>query len=134
MENSGFQFKNFNIHRSLIEVQNDEDLKDISISFKTGGKLYYDKGLFLLNLNVSLSDKNNILRIEVDSSANFQFENIKREDLNNYLFTNAPAILFPYIRAYISTLTTLSGLKSILLPTLNLSNLSEELEASIEEN
>ena len=50
----------------------------------------------------------------------FEFD----EDLTNkqlFFSQNAPAILFPYIRAYISALTALSGIPTITLPTLNLS-------------
>ena len=53
--------------------------------------------------------------------------------MNQYFYTNAPAILFPYIRAYISTLTNLSGYKPINLPTLNLTSLREELEKNTTE-
>ncbi len=45
---------------------------------------------------------------------------------------NAPAILFPYIRSYISTLSTLSGLSPIVLHTLNLTSLKDELLDNIE--
>ncbi|PIQ16396.1 MAG: protein export chaperone secb, partial [Flavobacteriales bacterium CG18_big_fil_WC_8_21_14_2_50_32_9] len=35
---------------------------------------------------------------------------------------------FPYIRAYISALTALSGLKTITIPTMNLTGLGEKLK------
>jgi preprotein translocase subunit SecB len=54
------------------------------------------------------------------------------DEVKNFLYLNAPAILFPYLRAYISTLTTLSGLDTYTLPTMNLSSLKDELEKSIE--
>ena len=50
------------------------------------------------------------------------------DNLNNLFFVNAPALLFPYIRAYISTLTNLSGFDPINLPTLNMSGLGEDLK------
>ena len=53
--------------------------------------------------------------------------------LPHYFAVNAPAILFPYIRAYISLLTSLSGVGTVLLPTLNLSSLSKELLNNIKE-
>ena len=60
--------------------------------------------------------------------ADFYFEKgIEEKQLNNYFYINAPAILFPYIRAYITTLTSLSGLKPIILPTLNLIGLGKDL-------
>ena len=53
------------------------------------------------------------------------------ENRNNIFYINAPALLFPYIRAYISTLTNLSRLESINLPTLNMSGLGEDLKKNI---
>lgn len=51
---------------------------------------------------------------------------------NGYFIFNAPAIVFPYIRAYISSLTALSGMPTLTLPTLNLTQLGETLKTNIE--
>ena len=65
----------------------------------------------------------------MDTVSNFSFDSqIEITQLNKYFYMNAPAILFPYIRAYISTLSVLSGIEPITLPTLNLSGLGKELE------
>ena len=53
------------------------------------------------------------------------------DKLSRFLYLNAPAIMFPYLRAYISSLTALSGINPITLPTLNLSGLKSELESNI---
>jgi preprotein translocase subunit SecB len=75
-----------------------------------------------LLLNTSITDKNNALSIAVKAEGYFEFDKGLDEEMKDAFFnTNAPAILFPYIRAYISTLSTLSGIKPIVLPTLNLS-------------
>jgi preprotein translocase subunit SecB len=65
----------------------------------------------------------------------FEFESAEDFDQvrDDYFAKNAPAIIFPYIRAYISTLTTQSGLFTVQLPTLNLSQLAGSLINSIEE-
>lgn len=39
---------------------------------------------------------------------------------------NAPAIAFPYLRAYISNLTLQSGYKPVILPSINFVSLAEE--------
>jgi len=44
---------------------------------------------------------------------------------------NGPAILFPYIRAYLSSLSALSGIPLILLPTINMTGLAETLKSNI---
>ena len=70
----------------------------------------------------------------MDAVAQFSLDmKVEESQISNYFFVNAPAILFPYIRAYIATLTTLSGyLKPITLPTLNLISLAKKLEKNTE--
>lgn len=134
MDNSFFQFNNFLIKNSLFELSdNNETIGDLSVGFKSFGKLDFEKGRFELELGIFVSDENEMLKIEIDSVGYFSFENLTRDDLPNFLYINAPAILFPYLRAYISSLTTLSGIRPIVLPTLNLTALKEDLESNTEE-
>jgi len=130
---SGFQFDNFIIKRSLFEIKEEVEISDLSVAFKPSGRIDYDKGLFHLELSVKISDPNENFNIEIDSLGFFKFDGIKKEELSSFLFHNAPALLFPYLRAYISSLTTLSGIQPIVLPTLNLSNLKSELEKNMVE-
>ena len=50
---------------------------------------------------------------------------------SGYFLTNAPALIFPYVRSYISAVTALSGLSAINLPVMNLSSLKPLLQANI---
>lgn len=62
----------------------------------------------------------------------FVFNNeIAKEMLGGLFCINAPAIMFPYIRAYISTLTALSGIDTVIVPTLMMAPLKEEILQSI---
>ncbi len=60
----------------------------------------------------------------------FIFETDSKIDENfkdsSFLKINAPAIAFPYIRAYISNLTLQSGYDSIILPSINFVSLNEK--------
>lgn len=133
MENSFFQFNNFIIQKSIFELNQKEDVGQLSLGFKPKGKLDFDKGKFNLELGIFISDSTETLKIEIESIGYFSFENFDKKSLSNFLFVNAPAILFPYLRAYISSLTTLSGIKPIVLPTLNLTSLREDLESNTED-
>lgn len=134
MENaSSFQFENFIINKSLFELGNSTDISDLSVGFRPSGKLDLENQMFHLELSVSISDSSETLKVEIESVGFFKFENIESDKLSSFLYYNAPAILFPYLRAYISSLTTLSGIKPIVLPTLNLSNLKNDLEQNIVE-
>lgn len=128
---SKFQFKGYNINRSLIELNENSNFDDLKIGFKVSGIVKFENQLFSLHLMVNVSNKENDLRIEIDATGRFTFDKVEKiEDINSYFYINASALLFPYIRAYISTLTNLSGNRSITLPTMNLTNLAEELKSN----
>ncbi len=133
-EYSKFQFKGFKIIRSLIErnefePNGNELSKRISLGFAPKGIINKTQGNFQLQLGVKIEDENKSFNIEIDAIANYTFEKKESLDnLNDLFYKNAPALLFPYIRAYISTLTNLSGFDPINLPTLNMTKLGEDLK------
>lgn len=126
---SKFQFKGFKIIRTLIERNDNEPSKKISLGFSPKGFINKKESNFQLHLDVKIEDENKSFNIEVIAVANYSFKNIEGlNKLDSYFFVNAPALLFPYIRAYISTLTNLSGFEPINLPTLNMSGLGDDLK------
>lgn len=128
---SKFQFKGYRINRSLIELDENSNFENLKIAFAVSGLVKRTDNLFILNLSVKIKNNESNLNIEVDTIANFLFERVENvEDISGFFYNNSSAILFPYIRAYISTLTNLSGNRSITLPTMNLTNLADELRAN----
>jgi len=55
------------------------------------------------------------------------------EDIPDFFYKNSIAILFPYLRAYLSLVTTQANVPGIILPTYNLSGLEEELRSNTTE-
>lgn len=126
---STFQFNGFKITRSLIE-RNDSNTspsQKLSLSFAPQGIINKTENNFKLILEVKIEDENKTFNIEIIAVAYYHFTNNNLESLNDFFFINAPALLFPYIRAYISTLTNLSGFEPINLPTLNMTSLGDDL-------
>lgn len=75
-----------------------------------------------------------MIHIEIEAVANYSFDrHIDVESLDKLFYVNAPALLFPYIRAYISTLTNLSGFEPVNLPTLNMTKLGNDLKRNTKE-
>lgn len=135
MENNKFQFKGFSIVRSLIERKDKKPAQKLTLDFNPRGIIFKDKSIFQLQLGVKIKDENNVLNIEIESVANYSFDNdIKKDTLDKLFYVNAPALLFPYIRAYISTITNLSGFEPVVLPTLNLTKLGETLKKNTTES
>ena len=129
MEDSKFQFKGFHIVRSLIERNEKESSKKINLDFSPKGFINKNDSTFQMHLGVRIEDENKSFLIEINAIANFVFENKEGLDnLSKFFYVNAPALIFPYIRAYISTLTNLSGFEPINLPTLNMTRLGEDLK------
>lgn len=128
---SKFQFLGYKILKSFIELSEDSinEQSGLSLAFKTSGIVNKTENSFKLNLGVKISNSENTIKIEIEAVGNFKFERSDdTNDISHFFYNNASALLFPYLRAYISTLTNLSGLKPITLPTMNLSNLGEELK------
>ncbi|MCK9204684.1 MAG: protein-export chaperone SecB [Bacteroidales bacterium] len=133
-ELSTFQFQGFTIERSLFERLEVKISKSLSIKIIPKGKYLKEQNKFELFLGIRIEDSNKTLKIEIDSIGIFILSGQSSDEiLKSYLFLNAPAILFPYIRAYIASLTTLSGAGfPVTLPTLNLTNIGQELERNTE--
>lgn len=126
---SAFKFERYRILRSVIIRKADETPKSLQIGFEPKGTHFKEENRFELSLGVRIEDEDKSLIIEVDASATYLIEGeVSDKMLRSFFYLNAPAILFPYIRAYIATLTTLSGMAPINLPTLNLTQLAPELE------
>lgn len=66
--------------------------------------------------------------VEVKCVAIFKFSEIETfEEIPDFFYRNSIAILFPYIRAYISMVTNQANITQINLPTLNLTSLEKPL-------
>ncbi len=126
---SKFKFNGFQIIKSLIERSPVREQGELDIKIIPSGYIVDESKTFLLKLEVTVGEKNNRFSANVVTLGIFEFEDIiKSENIDSYFYINAPAILFPYIRAYISALTTLSGLEAINIPVMNLTFLEKILK------
>ncbi len=81
---------------------------------------------FSINFCLELENKN--FKFSVNAVAQFLTnESLDNEFLDSsFCYINAPAIAFPYIRAYVSNLTLNSGFNPVILPSFNFVNLHKE--------
>jgi preprotein translocase subunit SecB len=129
-EISKFQFDNFVVLESRFLIVERGDY-EFSFEFTPSGKVYPSLGQFELYLNLQVREKNNLLEIDVRTVSYFTFEEEGLLAENKFFTTNAPAIVYPYIRAYIATLTAQSGVGTITMPSMNLTPLGDILRESI---
>ena len=129
--NSAFKLNSFTIIEFHIE-RNPVKQGKSDIIIKPSGQLDKTAQTFNLILDVAVKDENESFKISLTAVGIFSFNSqIEEQELSNYFLTNAPAIIFPYIRAYISSVTALSGLKTVNLPVMNMSYLKDELKENI---
>lgn len=134
MEQAAFKISNYKFPKTLIDYSNSSDT-DIDVSFTVAGKYKNSESRFFLEFttHAKFEDKSDFF-IKIDCEASFEFKNVNSiSEIPDFFYTNAIAILFPYVRAYISTVTVQSNIKPIILPTLNLMSLSKELRESTNE-
>ncbi|MCK9226077.1 MAG: protein-export chaperone SecB [Candidatus Muirbacterium halophilum] len=109
---------NFNIKPEYLK----EAKRELLIEIKSDSKII-DKNKFQLFLTVNVCDENNFLNIIVTSVGFFEFgDNIEKEQHDKLMKINAPAILFPFIRASLTSITAQMGIAPIILPTVNFTN------------
>ena len=99
-----------------------------------GSHLLKEKNLLVLRMNCrvySEPEESKDLEVKVDIVAHFEYEGMSEEEIGVYLSMNAPAIVFPYVRAYISSLTGLSGIAPLVLPTLNMRKFGSMLQREL---
>lgn len=128
---SGFQFNGFKVIKSLIEIKG-QGSEELNLEIEPKAILNNQEDIFILEMHVVVIDKTGNINIEIIVEGEYNIVH-RDENLKSFLLTNAPAIIFPYIRAYITSLTALSGTTTITLPTMNLKGLKEKLERNLEE-
>ena len=134
MIKSEIQYNGYQVNEVSFKVDNNiNEESQLRVDFNVQGILR-KKGEFALRFETKISNDENSLNIEIGTTGYFTFNNQLAEDesLHQMLALNAPAILFPYIRSYISILSVQSGLNPIVLPTLNLSGHKDEILRNLE--
>lgn len=118
-----FRFLGYKITNAQIKVDEGMEIsKKFNVNFERTESVSDEEHKMRLNLSTKIDDENKAMHIEIKASGIFEFDNdISDAERNTFFRTSAPAILFPYIRAYVGTLSSLSGIRPVILPTLNLS-------------
>lgn len=131
MNKAAFSLENFIFNK--VDLNFDADLTDeLNLKFTPKGVYHEKEGLFILTFIFEASintDTNSKPLVTIQCDSKFIFEDKPVfEELPQYFYRNSIAILFPYIRAFISTVTTQANIRPIILPTMNLSSLEEPLK------
>lgn len=124
-----FRLKDYKITQSHFNInpENISATDNMAIEIKRENLLNESESLFKLDMSVNMSDEKGNINISTKIEGLFEFDSdLDETQKNNFFDINAPAILYPYVRAYISSLTSLSGFNHIILPTINFAARSEK--------
>lgn len=135
MEKATFKFDTYHFTKASIDFEIPAG-SELSISFKTKGVYTISSGRYELIFDVivkSVEVNKNV--IEVTCIASFSFDNqLQIENIPDYFYPNSLAIVFPYVRAFVSTISLQANAHPIILPTVNLMGLTEQLKRNTQVN
>jgi preprotein translocase subunit SecB len=131
MQKAVFSIINYQFDRVQIDLNNHKN-NDLVIGFKPQGLYNAENSTFELQFVVNVLNKEvEIPFVEISCKGNFKFENVSSfEEIPEFFYRNSIAILFPYVRAYLSLVTTQANVPGIILPTYNLTSLENDLRAN----
>lgn len=109
-----------------------ENVSNIFVDFSPSGLYHSDAGLFalLLELNIFYTlDNKDVKFMSILLEASFNFVNKPSFDkIPEYFYQNSVAIVFPYLRSFTTTLTSISNVRPVILPLMNLTSLAPVLK------
>lgn len=131
MEKAIFSMEGFRFDEIQMDLRNVTD--SLKIAIKPSGVFDSADGKYELTFEFeATSDEDNPI-IKIMCRAGFLFKTIRNvDDIPQYFYSNCIAIIFPYIRSFISSVTLQAGIKPITLPIMNLISLQEELKNNTE--
>jgi preprotein translocase subunit SecB len=129
MKKAAFSLDDFRFNKVKMNfTENSTD--ELLIAFNPKGEFENATSKFFLTFVFKARNENSKDPfIVVECNATYIFsEKIDFSEIPPYFYVNSIAILFPYVRAFISTLTLQANIPPLVLPTMNLVDLAGQLK------
>ncbi len=132
MNKAAFQLMDYKFDKIELNFADIPTNPNMVIEFNPSGIFKENESIFALTFEFNANIENidsKIISIRCVSLFKFN-EKISFDEIPDYFYSNIIAILFPYIRAFVSTISLQANIRPIIIPTLNLSALREDLIAA----
>ncbi len=127
----GFNFVKYRVSEfSFIETKVNNP--EFNLSFNPSGVYNESTGEYELTINFeSVENETKEVAIKACCIAEYKFDKAyKFDELPSHFFLGAIPIFFPYLRAFISTLTLQANSNVLVLGLINFTNMAEPLKAN----
>lgn len=130
-QKAAFQLERYLFNKVNINLEYKTD-KDMLVDFNPSGVYNQEKYQYELKFTFKaffedIGPENPYVLIECIGY--YKFEEINNvEEIPSFFYRNSIAILFPYLRAFVSMVTLQANVAPVVLPTLNLSDLEQPLK------
>ena len=135
MENSSFQFHGYRVTEFVFTATNDFGSGEEKFSQNVEVKPRVDKDNKLLVevvLSISIATESENLGCNVSITGLFErSEDMPDDNFERMFKHNAPAVLYPFVRALVSSVTSQAGMPPIILPLLPPLEISWDLKPSV---
>lgn len=131
MKQAVFSLKNYSVVNVMLDLENIPPQCIFDLKIEPSGIYFQRERQYVLNLVFKASYKKENTDFEVINiklKAVFSFgDMVQTDNIPPYFYANSIAIIFPYVRAFVSTITLQANVAPIMIPTLNVSLLEHEL-------
>lgn len=128
MDEVAFSLKTYKFSKASLDF-NIPDKANLVVSFNPIGTYSQSTGVYQLHFDVLVECKetnSNVLKVTCEASFKFN-KSLKLDEIPIFFYPNSLAILFPYVRAFVSTLSLQANVRPVMLPTINLMGLTDTL-------
>ena len=129
MDKAAFILDSYQFTKAILDFEIPEN-STLDIKMVPSGKLYQTLGKYELSFQVivfCIENDSEVVNIECRATFGFN-SSIKIENIPDFFYPNSLAIIFPYVRAFVSTLTLQANIRPVILPTVNLVGLTNKLK------
>lgn len=130
MTNASFSLQKYIFDKVNIDLEHLQAGSQLALNIDPSGIYYPETGVFNLTFTFEAFQETHRI-VSVRCVADYKFQKpIPFDGFPRMFYANSIAILFPYVRAFVNTVTLQANLfPPIIIPTLNLTSLEEKLMA-----